>query len=284
MTVLNDRTVLSVSGPDRLNFLQGLVTQDVHQLAAHGILYSALLSPQGRYLFDFFLIDQPDTIWIDVAADQREALRTRLSLYKLRADVTLENVSVQVSGFWDVPPPAALVDCFEDPRLPALGWRGYIAGPTICEPSVHHDYAAHCRRLGVPQATDMVPGKGIPLECGLGALHAISWTKGCYIGQELTVRVKHQGLIRKHLLPVSFEGGDLPFGAPLICGDSVAGEMRTAQSGQGIALVRLEYVPRALQDPGFLQCEGRVLCLEVPPWIRGALEGAPLSLSESGAV
>ena len=266
--VLDQRAVLAVAGPDRVMFLQGLVSNDVARLAPERALYAALLTAQGKYLHDFVAIDAGDEIWLDGEAERLADLKRRLSMYRLRAKVTLEerlDLAVAVVfgsdalATLDLPsePGAArrIGDdiALVDPRLAALGAR-YV-GPRETLRStlpafnfVETDFAAydkHRLSLGIPDGSrDLVTEKSILLESGFDELHGVDWQKGCYIGQELTARTKYRGLIKKRLFPVAIDG---PVPAP---GDIVtldgkeAGEMRSSRDGVGLALLRLDVIAK----------------------------------------
>ncbi len=265
---LNDRGILEITGQDRLKFLQGLVTNDVYKLEEKKILYAALLTPQGKYLYDFFLIHHSHCVWIDVALSQINGVKQRLSLYKLRSDINIKDDSQNVFiGCLDHPQNEL---SFEDPRFPALGFRCYKADPWDL-PLDQGLYQLKCLEWGIPSPEDMIPEKGTPLECGLQDLHAISWDKGCYMGQELTARTKYRGLVRKRLFPILFEGDILPFGAPIYLFQDPAtevGQIRTSSQGRAIAMLRLEFMDIFLKENLALVCEGIELKVIQPAWMK----------------
>src|SRR5690348_8047791 len=195
--LLQDRAIIALSGPDTRGFLQGLITNDVDELAPDKPLYAALLTPQGKILFDFLLVDGGEgTVLVDCWAPARDALIKRLTLYRLRAKVEIApRNDLAVFASWDGDTLPGLV--FSDPRLAALGRRSFA--PNAAGPG---EYLAHRLALGIPEAADLGSDKTFALDAGLDELHGVAFDKGCYIGQELTARMKHRGTARKRILPV----------------------------------------------------------------------------------
>ncbi|RZI45591.1 YgfZ/GcvT domain-containing protein [Candidatus Finniella inopinata] len=242
---LPHRSLISLSGPDKASFLQGLVTNDVEKISPQRPLYAAFLNPQGKFLNDLFIVETTDGDWL-IDCENAEELLKRLNLYKLRSDVTLTNLRGQyaVYAVWgdDIP---ALEDgaVIDDPRLPELGRRWYVPSDTsIPMPlSPLETYDRHRILLGVGDGSRDVPvQKGIILEHNFDELGAMDWRKGCYIGQELMARTHYRGEIRKRLLPVKIEGPAVSYGAPIfdVEGQEV-GEMRTYVDDCGLAMLRL---------------------------------------------
>ena len=201
-----DRAVLRISGPDARDFLQGLVTNDVRRLDA-GAVYAALLSPQGKYLFDFFLVADGEDILLDVKADRAAALAQRLGLYKLRAKVAVAPTELAVVVGTGAAPDGAVAD----PRHPALGWRGYAADPAALlaglAPLAPADLDALRVELVVPEAgIELQPDNSYILEMGFERLNGVDFRKGCYVGQEVTARMKHKTELRKGLARVRLSG------------------------------------------------------------------------------
>jgi folate-binding protein YgfZ len=197
MDLLN-RALLRLDGADALAFLQKLVTQDLAQLPA----YTLLLSPQGRYVFDFFVVQEHGAVFVDVAAHQAEELAATLNKYKLRSDVTISRVapaSVEIILQRGAAP--ALL-AFADPRHESLGWRVWRARERFSDAAPPADYKIILTRLGMAEpAHELRPNHDLPLEFGLQHANAISFTKGCFLGQELTARTHHKHLI-KHIILV----------------------------------------------------------------------------------
>jgi tRNA-modifying protein YgfZ len=263
--LLPERGILAVSGSDRRSFLQGLVSNDVEGLAAGHAVYAALLTPQGKYLHDFIMIEEGETIWLDAEAARLADLKRRLSIYRLRAKVEIaEHQELGVAAvFGDGAFPALRLPdepgairpreggvALVDPRLVELGGRVImdrlgLAG--LAESGfAEADFAAYDRHrlaLGIPDGSrDLVPEKSILLESGFDELNGVDWHKGCYIGQELTARTKYRGLIKKRLFPVRIDGPSPEPGTIVMLDRKDSGEMRTARDGIGLALLRLEAV------------------------------------------
>ena len=230
---MSARKVFRISGSDARDFLQNLVTNDVDRLA-DGLVYAALLTPQGKYLADFFLVAEGDAILLDVAEGLAEGLAQRLSMYKLRADVAIDATDLQVAQGFGVPPKGA----YPDPRAPSLGWRAYGA-EAICP----EDWEAVRIAAEVPEsALDLIPNESFPLEMGFERLNGVDFRKGCYVGQEVTARMKHKTELRKGLRLVEVEG-DAPVGADILNGSGkVAGRLGSQAGGKGLAHLRFDRI------------------------------------------
>jgi folate-binding protein YgfZ len=227
----DDRMVLRIGGTDREGFLHGLVTRDIAAPGA-GLVYSALLTPQGKYLFDFFLLNRGEDVLLDVKADVAPKLAQRLMIYKLRADVVIEDSGLSVARGLGAPPEGA----FADPRDPSLGWRGY--GMEGGDPAVDWDalrVAACIPETGV----ELIPDDTFILEAGFERLGGVDHRKGCYVGQEVTARMKHKTELRKGLVTVDV-AGVAPVGTPVMAGEKPAGTLYTQAGGKGIAYLRFD--------------------------------------------
>ncbi len=265
ITLLTGRGVVEVAGPDRVGFLQGLVSNDVTAAGPNRAVWAALLTPQGKWLADFFILAEDDRLLLDAEADHVPLLVQRLSRFRLRAQVTLRDASADFSVLagWGgaVPPPATL--SAPDPRLPEAGWRALVAQQVAADAS-EADYDLHRLRLGLPDGSrDLEPEKSVLLEGGFDELGGVSWTKGCYMGQELTARTKYRGLLKRRIVPVVVEGGLPPRGTPVLRDGVEVGEMRSARDGHGLALLRLD----VLASGGTLSAGGAVLTPRVPGWM-----------------
>ncbi len=227
-----DRRVLEVSGGDRVDFLQGLVSNDLRKLEG-GLVYAALLTPQGKYLADFFLVPGDGRILIDVHVDQAEGLLRRLSMYKLRADVTIAVTGMRVTRGLGPAPAGA----FDDPRHPSLGWRHYGAEEGTA-PEIDWDAirVAAC----IPEAgIELIPDDTYILEAGFERLNGVDFRKGCYVGQEVTARMKHKTELRKGFATVTVEGA-APVGTEILSAGKPAGRLFTQAGGRGIAWLRFD--------------------------------------------
>ena len=265
IALLPDRAVLEISGEDRVAFLQGLISNDVTKARADQALWAALLTPQGKWLADFFVIASGDLLLLDVEAAQLAMLIQRLSRFRLRAKVALRDASAdwRVHAAWgEGAPPEGLAA--RDPRLPEAGWR-VLAPATLPTNASAEDYAAHRLALGLPDGSkDMEAEKSVLLEGGFDELNGISWTKGCYMGQELTARTRYRGLLKRRLVLVAIEGQAPERGTPILTPEGAeAGEMRSSQGAQGLALLRLEWL-----DKGALTAGGARLTPQPPPWMK----------------
>ena len=228
-----DRSLYLVSGPEQEGFLQGLVSNDVRQLK-DGLVYAALLSPQGKYLADFFLVPRPDGVLIDVQSDLAAGLIRRLSMYKLRADVQIAPSALHVSRGLSPLPTGALAD----PRHPALGWRLYGTAEGGA-PQIDWDAirVAHC----IPESgIELVPDDSYILEAGFERLHGVDFRKGCYVGQEVTARMKHKTEPRKGLTRVAISGVAAPGAAILSVDGKEAGQLFTRSGDAALAHLRFD--------------------------------------------
>ncbi|MBU4435277.1 MAG: folate-binding protein YgfZ [Alphaproteobacteria bacterium] len=258
---LPSRAVIALSGPDWRTFLQGLITQDVETLAVGELRLGAILTPQGRLLYDLFVAGTPDGALLDVAAEHRPAIITRLTMYRLRAKV--EIVASDLAVFAIFPADETTLageSVFRDPRLPALGARAYGLGAA---PNSDEDaYDAHRLALGVPGPADWLSDKTYPIEADFDLLHGIDFKKGCFVGQETTSRMKRRGAIKTRMLPISFEGPPLLFGAEILAGDLRAGAVLSSRDGRAMAALRLDRI-----TAGGLSVDGRPVTVETPDWV-----------------
>jgi folate-binding protein YgfZ len=236
------RIIWTISGKDALTFLQGLVTNDVRPLeTGPGIVWTALLTPQGKYLADFFVVHLPDgQLLIDIAESLAPDTLRRLTMYRLRADVRIAPSALVVSrGVGDAPDGA-----LPDPRHPALGWRLY--GPdALAEPGVDWD-AIRVLHVIPESGQELVPEDTYILEAGFERLHGVDFRKGCYVGQEVTARMKHKTDLRKGLVRVQVEG-TAPVGTEILADGKPAGTLFTQSGGLGIAHLRFERAGQPLQ-------------------------------------
>ena len=233
------RAVIEVAGPDRVSFLQGLVSNDVALAAPGRAVWAALLTPQGKWLADFFILADGERLLLDCDRAQVTMLLPRLSRYRLRAQVTLrEAAELSVHVAWDGTPEAPGSVAAADPRLPDAGWR-ILAAEALPVTADADAWDAHRIALGLPDAADMESEKTTLLEAGFDELGGVSWTKGCYMGQELTARTKYRGLLKRRLMPVALSG-DATSGSPVSRDGAEVGVLRSVAGMQGLALLRLD--------------------------------------------
>jgi len=253
---LNSRALIRVSGPDARPFLHNLLTQDVETLAEGGLRYGALLSPPGRLLFDLFLWGEAEGVVLDVAADRREALIQRLSMYRLRSNVQIAALDEAVFAAWD----GKAAGFVADPRLAALGGRAW--GRDVETTASEDDYRAHGIRHSVPDpALDTVPDKTWPIEANFDLLNGIDFHKGCFIGQETASRMHRRGTVKNRMMGLTFDGPPPPFGAEVLNGDLRAGEVMGGHQGAAIALLRIDRLE------GSLSVDGRPVTAHWPQWM-----------------
>ena len=264
--LLEDRGILAVSGLDRRPFLQGLVSNDVEKVSSAAACYAAFLTAQGKYLFDFMMVEAGELILLDTEAARLGDLKRRLSMYRLRAKATLDEQSgLCVAAVFGADAPAALGlprelgasrpfgsgIAFVDPRLAALGARAVLPlegaraslGNAGISETGFDSYDRLRLSLGIPDGSrDLVLEKSILLEAGFDELNGVDWQKGCYIGQELTARTKYRGLVKRRLMPVEIEGPTPSPGTIVTADGREVGEMRSSRDGLGLALLRIEPV------------------------------------------
>jgi hypothetical protein len=226
-----NRTVLAVSGADRVKFLQGLVTNDVAHLE-DGLVYAALLTPQGKYLADFFLKDEGEAILLDADAAQAPALLSRLNMYRLRADVSIAPSPIKVSRGTGAPPAGALAD----PRHTDMGWRLY--GDTARDDATDWNALRVAHVIG-ESGIELIPDETYILEAGFERLNGVDFRKGCYVGQEVTARMKHKTELKKGLAQVSIDGS-APVGTEIFAAGKPAGRLFSQSGGRAIAYLRFD--------------------------------------------
>jgi folate-binding protein YgfZ len=270
---LAGRAVFALSGDDTRAFLQGIVTNDIDLVSPDKAIYAALLTPQGKFLHDFFVAELDGRLLLETAAARVDDLLKRLRMYRLRAKVEISDETAD----WQV---AALLPgtgkagsakgwlggiAFGDPRHAALGDRAIVpAGTNFAaqglKPATEADYDSLRLTLGIPGPGELLPEKSMPLECGFDELNGVSFTKGCYVGQEVTARMKHRNLVKKRLFPIDIEGTAAP-GAEILADGVTAGEVYSAHDGKGLALLRLDLASR--DD---LSADGATIRPHKPDW------------------
>jgi tRNA-modifying protein YgfZ len=243
--LLEDRGVARVAGPDATAFLQGLVTNDVEKLPIGQSRYAALLSPQGKILFDFLVFKRADDEFLlDAPLSKTAELVKRLGFYKLRARVTVGDESARLAVI------AAPNGEPRDPRVDALGRRAIVARETAppANPATRAAYDAKRIALGAPEGgVDFVYGDAFPHDANMDLLNGVDFAKGCYVGQEVVSRMKHRGGIRKRITRVRLEGPAPAPGAVVLDGELPLGALGQAVEGQALALLRLDRVEDARQ-------------------------------------
>ncbi|WP_193370169.1 CAF17-like 4Fe-4S cluster assembly/insertion protein YgfZ [Pelagibius marinus] len=288
--ILAHRGVLRIGGADRRDFLQGIVSNDVTRVTPESAVWSAFLTPQGKFLHEFFLVEEGESFLADCEAERSADLARRLKLYKLRAQVSVEAADdLAVAALFgagalaklELPAepgrarPFAGGRAFVDPRLPSLGARALLPkdgaeaalGEAGFSMGTLADYDALRIAAGVPDGSrDLEVEKATLLESGFDELHGIDWDKGCYMGQELTARMRYRGLTKKRLIPVVIAGPAPEPGTPLTRAGKESGTLRSAVAHNGgsigLALLRLD----ALEDGEPLLAGDAEVTPKKPAW------------------
>lgn len=270
IAVLPDRGVVAVTGPDARKLLGDIITNDVDLLDARPAMLAALLSPQGKVLFEFLVRAGEDGYLLDVARSQAAALAKRLTLYKLRAKVEIRDVSddfVVHAAWGDLPAAGATSADYRDPRHPDLGWRGFGAVGTVQRGLGNTDaeahYHAHRIALGVPEGgKDYDFADAFPHEVNFDLLGGVSFDKGCYVGQEIVARMEHRGTVRKRIVRVVAEA-ELPSSRPdVMMGDVVIGKLGSVAGRQGLAMIRLDRAIEAIDKGQGISAGGIALDID----------------------
>ena len=261
---LPDRGVVAVEGPDRVAFLQGLVSNDVEQAAPGRAIWAAFLTPQGKWLADFFILADGERLLLDVERAQAPMLVQKLTRFRLRSKVTVADLSVDwhVSVAWAGTPAVPFgAIAAPDPRLPDAGWR--ILSPTNLDANAAAEaWDSHRLALGLPDGSrDLEADKTTLLEAGFDELAGVSWSKGCYMGQELTARTKYRGVLKRRLVPVAITGDLPPSGTPVLRDGTEVGTLRSGRDGMALATLRLDAMGAALT------CAGAALRPRPPAWL-----------------
>ncbi len=262
---LPDRGVLAIAGRDQVAFLQGLVSNDVAEVAPGRAVWAALLTAQGKWLADFFILTDGVRLLVDCERAHAAMLMTRLLRYRLRAEVEIADASAEflVYAAWGGQPDFTTeVISAPDPRLAEAGWRLLSRAPLAANASFE-DWDLHRLALGLPDGSrDLESERTLLLEAGFDELAGVSWSKGCYMGQELTARTRYRGLIKRRLVPV-IVSGPLPLPATPVEGDGAArGSMRSGRRALGLASLRIDSLGERLT------CGEAVLTPRVPAWMR----------------
>jgi folate-binding protein YgfZ len=228
------RQIIRVTGDDRVAFLQGLVSNDVNR----GPCWAALLTPQGKYLADFLIVPDGDALLIDVDARLADGLVRRLGMYKLRSKVAIEPVAMTVARGTGPAPEGAIAD----PRHPALGWRLYGGAGDDGT-----DFDAIRVEQVIPETlVELIPNETFILEAGFERLHGVDFRKGCYVGQEVTARMKHKTELRKGLTRLRIEG-QAPVGTTIMADGKEVGTLFTQSGGHALAHVRFDRIGPDMQ-------------------------------------
>jgi folate-binding protein YgfZ len=286
--ILSDRGVVKVAGDDAGKFLNGLVTADMAKVTPEQPAFAALLTPQGKIIVDFIIAAAEPVdgggFFLDCPRALATALTERLGFYKLRAKVTVTDVSgeLAVLAIWDDSVGTEAGLCYRDPRLPELGTRCILSPATVTEAAAElgaklvaaDDYEAHRIALGVPRGgTDFIYGDAFPHETDMDQLHGVDFKKGCFVGQEVVSRIEHRGTARTRVIPLAFEGPPPEAGLAVTAGDKNIGVMGSGVSGRGLAALRLDRVADALANETPLVAGGIAVRPVKPDWAHFAWPG-----------
>ncbi len=280
--LLADRGVVRVAGADAEKLLQGIITSDMELLAKQPALHTALLTPQGKILFEFFVARDGDGFVLETAKDQAAGLARRLTMYKLRAKVDIHDASAGYSVMAVLGQAAALNSpgrtentvCFSDPRLPELGLRVLAKAGFDGENGDAENYHAHRIALGVPEGgKDYVLGDTFPHEANMDLLNGVSFSKGCFVGQEVVSRMQHRGTARKRVVIV--EGDEaLETGTAITAGQATIGAIGSVAGHRGLALVRLDRVEEMQRKGERITAAGAALTIQLPAYMTPAVPAA----------
>ena len=274
-SILENRAVIALNGAEARDFLQGLITNDMEACGGGRAIYAALLTPQGKILFDFFVVPNGEKSWlIDCAASRAGDLIKRLTLYRLRAKLDIAGrPDLAVAAMWNDGGPVAVQGdavVYPDPRLRELGFRGIGSKTAIGEATrgmTPGDYEAHRLKLGVPDSPDLPSDQVFALDAGFEELMGVSFKKGCYVGQEVTARMKHRASARKRFLIADIPG-EIPFGTPLEAGGRELGTLASGKDGHALAFVRLDRLEDAQGKQAPITAAGQQMTLRKPGWLK----------------
>jgi folate-binding protein YgfZ len=270
VAMLEDRGVVSVSGADATAFLQGLLTNDVERLGPSEARYAALLTPQGKILFDMIAVRAPGeepSYLIECSATQAADLAKRLGFYKLRAKVAVADVSADraVVAFWGAKPATVAEGVlYADPRDPRLGWRGILPRPIAAAIGSEHvsEYEGLRIAVGAPKGgLDFAYADAFPHDANFDLLHGVDFDKGCYVGQEVVSRMKHRGTARKRIARVKLSGPAPAPGTPVMDGQLAVGALGSSSGREALALLRLDRAEEAMAAGRTLRAGGIGLAL-----------------------
>jgi folate-binding protein YgfZ len=282
---LIDRGVVKVSGEDARNFLNGLVTTDVTLVRPGLGRFGALLTPQGKIIIDFLITEAPaghgGGFLLDVPRALAQEFSDKLKFYKLRAKVTVENLSdgMGVLAVWDGEPAMKPDLAFADPRSSELGWRILIPeelkqkvadliGADLVAADIHE---AHRILRGAPRGgLDFMYSDAFPHETNMDRLHGVDFEKGCYVGQEVVSRMQHRGTARTRTVKIILEDFSPDTGLPVLAGDKPVGTMGSSAAGRGLALIRTDRVTEALASGAKLTAGGLPIRIAEPDELRPA--------------
>ena len=280
--ILPERAVLRISGDDARHFLQNLVTNDIEKLPSGEARFAALLTPQGKILFDFFVIVRGNEFLLDAPKAIAAELTKRLRFYKLRAKVDIDETNFTVAVVFDGQQKPHFDIAFTDPRHMQLGTR-IVLPPAEAENNLRTaglalvdagEWQKHRIALGIPEGgKDFVYGDTFPHEADMDQLGGVDFRKGCFIGQEVVSRMQHKTVVRTRIVPVVFDGARPEQGAEVKIGEKAAGTFGSSIDGRGLAKLRLDRVEDGLKANETLSAGGITLSLVKPDWAKFPFPG-----------
>lgn len=289
IALLPDRGAVTIAGEDARTFLQGLVTNDMALIDKQPALYAGLLTPQGKILFDFFVVATPEGFCLEVARSKAGELVERLKMYKLRSKVEILDASADytVAAIWggeyaphgNGKPPLL----FADPRLPGMGYRemttlrsDWALGGETCDSATQDEYHAHRIGLGVPEGgRDYAFGDAFPHEALFDQLQGVSFKKGCFVGQEVVARMQHRGLARRRVVPVVAASALPDPGVPITAGGVEIGKLGSTAGNRGLADIRIDRVAEFKAKGKSVRAGDVEVNVELPAWATFSLEAKP---------
>ena len=281
MIHLPDRAILRLSGEDARSWFANLVTCDIAHLEPGRGRWGALLTPQGKILFDFLATIGEDGLYLDTDADVAPDLAKRLNFYRLRAKVTVETLSPAWGVYVALPSEEVNIEglpiegalAFPDPRRPELGLRIYAPVAAGADDTATAAYHARRIELGIPEGgKDFRFGDAFPHEVLMDMLAGVDFKKGCFVGQEVVSRMQHRGTARTRIVPVTTSAPLPPAGTEIRIGDRPAGTLGSSAGTRGLALLRLDRVEDGLAAGEILAAEGVALAVDKPSWWIGPSE------------
>ena len=290
IALLPDRGVVRVTGADAAKLLQGVITNDMDHISGQGALHAGLLSPQGKILFEFFVVPSPEGFCLETARAKAAELAERLKMYRLRADVDIKDASADytVAAVWGGSKyaprghgPAPL--WFADPRLPGLGNRelatlrsDWALGAENADSATQEEYHAHRIGLGVPEGgKDYAFGDAFPHEALFDQLNGVSFEKGCYVGQEIVSRMQNRGTARRRIVPVVAETALPASGAAITAGDVEIGTLGSVDGARALAPIRLDRAAEFINRGETLRAGDVAVRIDLPRWARFSLAVKP---------
>ncbi len=291
VTLLPDRGLVEVQGPDAPVFLQDLVTNDVESIKPGEAMFAGLLTPQGKILCDFLIyMRDPQSYWLDCMRDQAETIAKRLSMYKLRAKANIVNRSgeLAVGAAWGEMPggaEGAFLASYDDPRYAPLGARFVIAS-SVAEPaslaaasSSATAYHSHRISLAIPQGgLDYAYGEAFPHEACFDELHGVDFDKGCYVGQEVVSRMHHRGIAKTRIAAIETSEPLDILGAEIRAGEFPVGTLGSMDGTQGIAMLRLDRIEEAARHGIPLRVGETIIVARTPPWASYAVPSGKVAI------